>query len=237
MILGRVERDRGLAVAQRQERGLLAGQEFLDEDVGSGRTQPARHHHVDGGLRFFDAFRHHHTLAGREAVGLDHDRGAFPADMSLGGRRHAEARIFRGRDRMRAAQVLGESLRAFEPCRRPPRPERLDPHRFEIVDDPGHQRPFGPHHDEIDPLCLAKIDHRGMVGRIERDELGVPGDPGVSRGAIEPVDQRTAGDLPGQRMLAPAGPEQKQVHGIPVWPTVTPAGVAWGRRPATDERV
>ena len=51
-----------------------------------------------------------------------------------------------------------------------------------------------------------------MVGRIEPDELSVPGDPGVPRGAIEPVDQRTIRELPGQRMLAPAGPEQKQVH-------------------------
>ena len=113
---------------------------------------------------------------------------------------------------MRAAQVLGESLRAFEPRRRPPRPEGFDAGGFEIVDDPRHQRPFGANHHEIDPLRLAKIGHRGMVGRIEPDQLGVPGDPGVPRGAIEPVDQRTIRELPGQRMLAPAGPEQKQVH-------------------------
>ena len=51
-----------------------------------------------------------------------------------------------------------------------------------------------------------------MVGQIERGQLRVPGDSGVARGAKEPVDQRTIGDLPGERMLAPAGPEQKQVH-------------------------
>ena len=57
-----------------------------------------------------------------------------------------------------------------------------------------------------------------MVGQIERDELGVASDSGVSGSAIEPVDQRAVGNLPGERMLAPAGPEQKQVHGMPMRP-------------------
>ena len=47
-----------------------------------------------------------------------------------------------------------------------------------------------------------------MVGHIERDELRLAGDSGVPRGAIQPVDERTGGDLPGERMLAPAGAEE-----------------------------
>src|SRR5260370_39014757 len=109
-----------------------------------------------------------------------------------------------GGTRWRATEAWGDGFRPWGRRRGPPRPEGFDAGGFEIVADPGHQRPFGPNHHEIDPLRLAKIDHRGMAGRIEPDQLGVPADPGVPRGAIEPADQRTIGALPGPRMLAPA---------------------------------
>src|SRR6266513_1912511 len=79
VVLGRGERDRALAVAQREERRLLAGQTFLDDDLGAGRAEPAGQHHVDGGLRLLDALRHHYALAGGKTVGLHHDRRAFLA--------------------------------------------------------------------------------------------------------------------------------------------------------------
>ena len=52
VVLRRGERDRGLAVAQREERGLLAVEELLDHDLGAGRAQAAAEHHVDGRVRF-----------------------------------------------------------------------------------------------------------------------------------------------------------------------------------------
>src|SRR5262249_61911035 len=103
-------------------------------------------------------------------------------------------------------------LRALEPRRRARRAERLDAGGFEVVDDAGRERPLGPDHDEIDAPSLAKIDHRGMVGWIERNELRLPGDPGIAGGAVQPVPERARGDLPGERMLAPAGTEEEQIH-------------------------
>ena len=76
---------------------------------------------------------------------------------------------------LRLAQILGEALGAFEPRRRPARPERLDAGGAEIVDDAGAERRLRPDHDEIDLLRLAERDHRRMVGEIERHELGIPG--------------------------------------------------------------
>ena len=78
------ERDRGLAVAQREERRLLAAQEFLDHDFGARLAETAAEHHVDRGFGFGQRLRHHHALAGREPVGLDDDRRALLAHIVLG---------------------------------------------------------------------------------------------------------------------------------------------------------
>ena len=67
MILRRGERDRGLAVAQREERDFLAAQEFLDHDLGAGRAEPAGEHHVDRGLGLGDRLRDDDALAGAQA--------------------------------------------------------------------------------------------------------------------------------------------------------------------------
>ena len=52
-----------------------------------------------------------------------------------------------------------------------------------------------------------------MVGRIERDKLAFARDAGIAGRAIKPLDERARRDLPGQRMLAPAGAEEEDVHG------------------------
>ena len=117
VVLRRGERDRGLAVAQREERDFLAGEKFLDHDLGAGRAEAAAEHHVDRGFGFGDRLRDHHALAEREPVGLDDDRRALRAHVGLGGRGGGEALIGGGRDAVFPAQVLGEALRAFEPRR------------------------------------------------------------------------------------------------------------------------
>ena len=50
VILRRGQRDRGLAVAQREEGGFLAVEEFLDDDFAAGFSEPAAEHHVDARL-------------------------------------------------------------------------------------------------------------------------------------------------------------------------------------------
>ena len=61
-------------------------------------------------------------------------------------------------------------------------------------------------------MRAAERDHRRMVAGIEGDQLAVAGDPGIAGGAIKPLHQRARGDLPGQRVLAPAGADEKDVH-------------------------
>src|SRR5205085_1102544 len=84
---------------------------------------------------------------------------------------------------------------------------------LEIIDDAGDQRIVRTDHDKIDSLLPAKRHDRGVVGEVDRYAFGLLGDAGVARRAPEPGGERRARDLPGQRMLAPAGAEEEDVHG------------------------
>ncbi len=226
MVLRRRERHCGGAVAQRKKRSFFALQEFLDHHLRAGSTEPALEHHVDRGFRLFDRFRDHNALAGGEAVGLHHDRRAVLSHVILRRSCRREALIGRGRDVVRAADILGESLRAFKLRGHLRGTERLDPGGFQIVDDAGAKRRFRSHHDEADALVLAEGDHRRMIGRIERHAFGLLRDPGIARRAIEAVHQRARRHFPGQRMLASAGSEQKDVHSMnPSCPGLTRAPI------------
>ena len=222
VVLRRNHRDRGLAVAQREERRLLAFQEFLDHHLGAGVAETSIEHHVDGGLRLRQGLRHHHAFAGRKPIGLDHDRRTLRLHISLGTCSILEALIGRSRDAVVPAQVLGETLGGFQLGGRPARPERLDPGGCEIVHNTLAHRAFRPNDDEIDVIRSAERDHRLMVTGIEGGKLGLAGDPGITWGAKKPLHQRTRGDFPGQRMLAPAGADEKDVHAI--------VGFSLGRR-------
>ena len=152
------------------------------------------------------------ALAGREPIRLDHDRHALLADIGLRRLSRREPLIGRGRNVVGPAQVLGEALRALQPRRGFARAERLEAGRFEIVDHAGDQRRLRPDHDEVDLVRLAERDHRRVVGDVERDAFGLLRDAGIARRANEPVGQRAGGELPGQRVLAPAGAEEENVH-------------------------
>ena len=204
MVLCRGERNCGFPIAEREEGGFLALQKFLHHHAGAGRAQSAAEHHIDRGFRLRHAGRDHHALTGGQPVGLDHDRRTLRAHVALGRFGRGEAFIGGGWNVVRLAKILGESLRAFELCRRPARPEGLDAGRGEIVDDTGAERRLGSDHHQINFLRLAERDHRAVVGGIERHQVAFACDAGIARRAEEPLHQRARRDFPGQRMLAPA---------------------------------
>ena len=212
MILRAAERDRGRAVAQREERYFLADKAFLDHDLGAGRAERAREHHVDGGLRVLDCLCDHDALAGREPVRLHDDRRTLfgyvafrrlgGGETPVGGRGNAGA----------TTEVLGEALGAFQPRGGFRRPERLDAGRFKVVDNAGRQRRLGPHDDEIDLVVAAECDHGPVVGGVNRHKLRLLRDAGIARRTPQPVDERAGGKLPGQRVFTAAAAEQKNIH-------------------------
>ena len=85
VILRRGERQRVAAVDEREKARLLAGEKFLDDDLGAGlrRTGARPAPHRPPGMRpriIGDG----HALAGGEPVGLDDDRRAALGDIGFG---------------------------------------------------------------------------------------------------------------------------------------------------------
>ena len=64
-------------------------------------------------------------------------------------------------------------------------------------------------------LLLAEANHGLVVGHIEGDALGHSRDPGIARRAIEPVEQGALLELPGERVLPAAAPDQQHIHSGP----------------------
>ncbi len=213
MVLRRRQRQRIVAVAQHEERGFLAGQEFFDHRLRTGRAEAAAEHHVDSVFRLRNGHRHHDALAGGKPVRLDHDRSPHLPDIGLGLGGIAEALIGGGWNSVGLAEVLGEPLRTLELGGSLARAERLETGSGEVIDDADGERRFRPDHHKIHLVGLAEIDHGLMVCDIERDAFGLLRDPGIARGAPQFGQQWRAGDFPGQRMFASTGAEKKDVHG------------------------
>ncbi len=201
------------AVDQGEKTGLLTIEKRLDDDRGAGGAEAAgEHRRADRRLRLFDAVRDRHPLAGGEPVGLDDDRRALGGDIGLGRRRIAKAAISRGRDGVPGAEILGEALRSLERGGRLARPEGGDAGRLQPVDQPGNQRLLGTDDDEIDAFRFAKSDQQVEIRCRNLDALGLLGDPGIARRAIELVAERRGADRPAQRMFAPPRADDQNPH-------------------------
>ena len=99
--------------------------------------------------------------------------------------------------------------------------EGLDARRFQVVHHAGAERALRPDHHEVDLVGLAERDDRGVVGDIERHAFGLARNAGVAGRAIEPVGERACRNFPGQRVFAPAGTEEEDVH----WRTALARGL------------
>ena len=90
--------------------------------------------------------------------------------------------------------------------------EHFDAGGFEIVGETGDERRLWPDHHEADVLLLAEADYGIVIRNVEGDAFGNCRDPGIARRAIEPVEQGALLELPGERVLSPAGPDQQHIH-------------------------
>ena len=99
VILRSCKRQRIPAVDQRVKARLLAGQQILDNDLGSSGTEPALdQRRVDRPVSRIEIGRDRDPLAGGEAVGLYYDRCPMALDKRLGRPRIAEPAMGSGRD-------------------------------------------------------------------------------------------------------------------------------------------
>ena len=194
-ILRRRERDRVDAVAEGKHRYLGTVEQLFDHDAPAecgDRLQRV----VELLLRVADE----DALAGGEPVRLDDAR------------RPRDREGLRGRDAGGAHHVLGERLRAFDPRRVAAGAEHREPVSPQRVADARDERGLGPDDDEVGSELPGKPEQALSVLRANRMTVPDLGDAGVAWRAMELGQARTLGELPRERMLAPARPHEEHLH-------------------------
>ena len=219
------ESDGVLAIREREQRDLLTLEQLFDQEVAAelgGGAQAG----VELVLRLADE----DALSCCEAVDLDHAGRARDGD------------ALRGRHARRLEHVLGERLRAFDPCRRLRRTEGGDPAATERVHEPDHERSLRPHHHQVDADLAAEREQALAVLGANRVALPQARDPRVARRRVQLVELGARGKLPGERVLAAARPDDQHLHGgectagVGAAPLASP-GTRFARPPPQGDRI
>src|SRR6202008_1500455 len=206
------------AVAKGEETRLFALEEFLDHDFVPGIAEGAAEQRFDRGVRLVELFGDDDAFALRQSIGLDPDRqGQCPRERFCF-IRMTTAAIGGGRNAVFGAQILDESLGCLQPRGLRSRPQRFDSERLETVGEARDQWRFGADNGEIDSLIHGKGDEALERHRADGHAFGDVGDAGVPWRAIEVRDQRAGAERPGQRVLASARTDEKDVqpNGFPM---------------------
>ena len=213
VVLRRRHRDRALAVAQRQQRELLADEVLLDDDAARRRSAARRGTSCRARAGLGLVRGDDDALAGGEAVELDDDRVALD-------RRHARRRRVDDRDHAAVgtpAAAMISLANAFEPSSRaaaaPSARTPRSPARRQRVDEAGDERRLRPDDDEVDVLALgAASTSPSMSSTPTSTSVASLGDPGVARAREHLGRLRRARQRPDDRVLAPAGADDEDLQ-------------------------
>jgi hypothetical protein len=117
--------------------------------------------------------RNDDTLTCGKTVGLDDYRQAEGFEPGERGGFVGKAAVSRRGDVGDRTQVLGESLRTLQLCCRLRRSKHSNACRAQTVSNTIDQRGFRADDHEVDGGALTKTDDLGMIGQIQRDQLGM----------------------------------------------------------------
>ena len=213
MVLAGGQRQHVAAVAHDDEAGFLAHQTFFDDDARAGGAHGAvAQHGVDSGVGLFQRGGDHDALAGGQAVGLDHDRGAFLINMGVGQGRIGEGLVAGGRDVVPDHEGLGVVLRAFQLRSGFGGAEDFQATGAEHVHDASGQRRLGADDRQGDPLALDEISQFLGIGERDVFHLLGPLRAAVARSDVHLVYARGAGQPPGEGMFAAARANYQEFH-------------------------
>ena len=216
VVLGQNQRLDVSPAHQRQSRDLRPLQALLDQHGPAGVAK----HPVDQavpkgppGLRPPGGNRD--ALAGRQAVGLDHDRPLDPLQVLLGRADPVEPPGPRPRDPVSLAQLPGPGLRPLDHGPGPGGAEHREAPGVQRVGQAGHQGPLRPDHREIDGLMFGESGDPLHVRRGHRYQRRQLGDAGVPRGRVHPFDRGIARQRPAQCVLAASPADHQDSHRTP----------------------
>ena len=195
-VLRRRKRHHATPVGKRKDRYLLAHEQLLDHDrprKARGRAQTL--------VELLDGLADEDTFPRRQPVDLDHARRAS----------HGER--FGRRNGGRGQNGLGEALRALDPRGRAAGAEDGDSVPAQQVGNTGDEGCLRADHDEIDVEAARETEQALAVLGPHRVTVAEPGDPGIAGGGMQRFEPRRLRELPRERMLAPARPDQEHLHG------------------------
>ena len=184
VILGGWEDDVVAAGDDDEDRGFLAEETVLDEELAAGGAEFAAVEHVaHGGFGFGERGGDDDAFAGGEAVGFDHDGNCARAQVGEGRGDFAEKGGGRGGDAVLQEELFRENLGGFEA--RAVGFGAVDGKAdfVQAVGEAEGERDFGADDDELDFFALREGDEAGDVVGGDGDAGGFEGDAGVARGA------------------------------------------------------
>ena len=213
VILGPAEKDGAFAVAQGEQRSLLAFHELLDHDARTGRTESPAQHPLDLGLGVAAVGADRHPLARRQTVRLDDIGGFEHGQRSLGVLDPVIDAVMRGRDLVPLQEGLGEGLGRLQLRRLGAGAETGNAGRVQQVRETGRKSDFGPDDHQTD-LQLPRQPGQafGVVGADVRHAFSDLADAGISGRAEQAVNQRRLPHFPGKGVLAPSRSDQQDIH-------------------------
>jgi hypothetical protein len=214
VVLRRSKRSDASPVTDGVVRRLLPQETLFDQDASSSPAEaPLVHDLGNGTLGLLGDVAHENALPCRESIGL-HDTGPFvSAHVRTGSLGVVEDFEARGRDAVARHEVLGEGFAALELRRFSRRTkDRKSPLAQAIGNACGKGR-LRSYDDKVDRLTLAKVaEGRGILarslGKAARNKCHAV----ASRRCENPLDPRAPRDLPGKRVLAPAGAHDEDPH-------------------------
>ena len=177
-----------LAVNERKNRDLGAGEELLDDHAGTGAAEGTA---VDCVLDCLDGFflghGDGHALAECKAIRLDNDRRAVLLDVLNRVRRVLKNGIACGRDIVFLHQILGKGLAALDDGSVLARTEGADACGLERVNHAECERIIRRDHDEVGLVLLGESHYAVDVGRLDGNALRLSGNAAVARGTPDVV--------------------------------------------------
>jgi hypothetical protein len=108
--------------------------------------------------------------------------------------------------------VLGERLRAFDPRGVGARPEHGDAQVPELVRNAGDERSLGADDHQVCFERAGEAEQAFAVFRADGMAAAEPRDPRISRCRVQLLEALGLAELPRERVLASAGPDQQHLH-------------------------
>ena len=217
MVLAGGQRQHVLAIAHHDETGLFTSQKLFNDDTRAPRVvahpQGVVHQHeVNRFVRLNQRHGHHHALARRQAIGLDHDRHAFLIDVSVRGCGIRKRFIFRGRNSMALHEGLGERLGTLQLGGGLGRTEHTQSVLAKLVHHASRQRRFRPHHRQRYFFCNCPRPQLIDIRDIDVLKSSVQHGARVTRRDVNRLHLGRLRQLPGQGMFTATAAYHEYVH-------------------------